>query len=580
MGKFKVCVYTIALNEEQFVERWYESVKDADYILIADTGSTDATVRKAEALGINVVNVRVSPWRFDDARNAALAAIPDDIDMCVSLDMDEIITPGWKPILEEAWAKGVNRPTYKHIWSWKEDGTPGLEFGYDHIHARKGFRWRHPVHECVYPYEIEERKEWIDGLETHHHPDPNKSRSQYLPLLAMSVKEDPHNDRNAFYYARELFFHGKLDEAATEFKRHLALPSAQWNAERAASYRYLAKCEPTDAVAWLQRAILEDGVRREAKVELSNTFYEQQNWQGCYDLAIDALQITAKTMDYLCEEFAWGSLPHDLAAISAWYLGKKNESIAHAYTALELSPNDQRLRDNYALISRDLLPAKITAVIPTKSNIDGAIKVIDILQDDPQVLDIIVVLDGDNAVEIYGGVLETKSKVSSFRVDEGVGIHAMWNVGLEEANNTHVVFINDDLIPATNSAGTLASLLEEQPWLGLVCPAYDDRQFTSAVYEQTYNARGIYNNKDGLMGCFMALSKDLAQEFRFDETMKWYHGDDDIVKWVLSKDRGVGITSLTKFDGNESFTTTNDPPANFKEDVANDQKIFEAKWMG
>jgi len=120
----KSAIYTIALNEVDFVARWYESAKDADYLLIADTGSTDGTVERALELGINVVDVRVSPWRFEDARNAALAALPDDIDMCVSLDMDEVITPGWKKILTEAWGRGVNRPRYKHIWSFNEDGTP------------------------------------------------------------------------------------------------------------------------------------------------------------------------------------------------------------------------------------------------------------------------------------------------------------------------------------------------------------------------------------------------------------------------------------------------------------------------
>ena len=48
----KIAVYTIALNEEKFVERWYESAKDADYLMIADTGSTDKTKRIAKKLGI------------------------------------------------------------------------------------------------------------------------------------------------------------------------------------------------------------------------------------------------------------------------------------------------------------------------------------------------------------------------------------------------------------------------------------------------------------------------------------------------------------------------------------------------
>ena len=65
----KVAIYTIALNEGNFVERWYESAKEADYLLIADTGSTDNTKQIAEKLGINVYSIKVSPWRFDIARN-------------------------------------------------------------------------------------------------------------------------------------------------------------------------------------------------------------------------------------------------------------------------------------------------------------------------------------------------------------------------------------------------------------------------------------------------------------------------------------------------------------------------------
>jgi len=48
----KVAVYAIALNEEQFVKRWFESAKEADYLLIADTGSNDKTVSIAKKLGI------------------------------------------------------------------------------------------------------------------------------------------------------------------------------------------------------------------------------------------------------------------------------------------------------------------------------------------------------------------------------------------------------------------------------------------------------------------------------------------------------------------------------------------------
>jgi glycosyltransferase involved in cell wall biosynthesis len=342
----KIAVYTIALNEEKFVERWYRSAKDADYLLIADTGSSDNTARLAQRLGINVVSITISPWRFDDARNAALALLPKDIDLCVSLDMDEVLTPNWRKPLENAWAKGINRPTYKHVWSWNEDGTPSLEFAYDHIHARNGFRWKHPVHETLQAYSIKQVSEFIEGIETHHHPDPTKSRGQYLPLLSMSVKEDPHSDRNAFYYARELYFYGYYSQAAEEFRRHLSLPTATWLPERAASFRYLAKCDPDNATEYLKDAVSLAPYRREAYVELAQLAYNKKHWQSCYDNAVAALAIAEKPLDYLCEDFAWGYLPWDLAAISAYYLGKKGEAYSYGSHALELNPNEPRLRSN------------------------------------------------------------------------------------------------------------------------------------------------------------------------------------------------------------------------------------------
>jgi|694.fasta_scaffold00209_25 tetratricopeptide (TPR) repeat protein len=342
----KVAIYTIALNERQFVDKWYEASKEADYLLIADTGSTDGTVERAKELGINVVDVRVSPWRFDDARNAAMAALPIDIDMCISLDMDEVITPNWRPLLEAAWQRGVTRPRYKHIWSWNDDGTPGLEFSYDHIHTRKNYRWRHPVHECLYVYGREEVQEWIEGLETHHHPDPTKSRSQYLPLLALSVQEDPYNDRNAFYYGRELYFYGRYQEAAVELKRHLELPTARWAPERAASMRFIGKSLPAEAEIWFRKAIDQAPGRREPFVDLAELYYQRKDWQKCYEAAKDAIAIAEKPLEYLCEAKAWGAAPHDFAAISAYYLGKFEEAVEHAKNAFSIEPDNERLAEN------------------------------------------------------------------------------------------------------------------------------------------------------------------------------------------------------------------------------------------
>jgi tetratricopeptide (TPR) repeat protein len=349
----KIAVYTIALNEQQFIKPWYESAKEADYLLIADTGSSDDTIASAQALGINVVKISLKPWRFDDARNVSLALIPDDIDYCIALDMDEVLVPGWRQHLEKI-DPNVTRPRYQYTWNWAPDGSPGLQYGGDKIHKRHGYRWKHPVHEVLVSDRITEIQGWT-GLEIHHHADNTKPRSQYFPLLAQSVLEDPYDDRNAFYYARELYFYGQFAASVEEFKRHLSLPKAVWKPERAASMRYIAKMMDNFAEreSWLKKAIEEAPDRREGYVELAKLYYEHNRWFDCLDVAEKAIEITEKPLEYLCEEFAWGSDPWDYAAIASYRLGLSDKAVQYGTKAVELNPNDPRLTANLAFYSKE-----------------------------------------------------------------------------------------------------------------------------------------------------------------------------------------------------------------------------------
>jgi glycosyltransferase involved in cell wall biosynthesis len=337
-----VAVYTIAKNEEQFVERWYNSAKDADYLFILDTGSTDNTVKIARDLGINVEIQSFDPWRFDVARNAALSFIPENIDMCIALDMDEVLVDGWRGEIERAISDKITRPRYEYTWSWKEDGTPGLIYGGDKIHTRHNYHWKHPVHEVLVCQE-EEIQGWYD-IKIYHFPDSTKPRSQYLPLLEIAVQEDPQDDRNAYYYARELFYYDQYEKASEEFKRHLSLPRAVWKPERASSMRFLGKIENSEE--WLLKAAAEAPERREPWFDLTMYHYHNQNWLECLTYAERMLSIKNKPLEYLCEENAWGYMPHDFAAIAAYNLGLYEKAREHGENAIKINPIDNRLKRN------------------------------------------------------------------------------------------------------------------------------------------------------------------------------------------------------------------------------------------
>lgn len=342
----KICIYAISKNEEQFIKRWSDSCKDADLVLLADTGSTDNTASLARECGVTVYDISVKPWRFDMARDTALCLIPGDYDVCISLDIDEVMEPGWREHIERVWEPETTRLRYKFDWGHN------ILFYYEKIHHRVGYHWHHPVHE--YPRPDQRTKEiyaHTDELLVSHHPDPTKSRGQYLDLLRMAVKEDPRCPRNAFYFARELTFYGLWDEAIQALNTYLDMPEATWPNERCYAMRLLGKAydhkqNGWEALKWYRMAIAEAPGTREPWVDAAMSFYMKSMWRECLHAATMALEIKDKELVYTCDPEVWGSKPYDLAAIAAHHLGLKDEAIRYGQSAVDLSPGDERLARN------------------------------------------------------------------------------------------------------------------------------------------------------------------------------------------------------------------------------------------
>lgn len=340
----KIAVYAISKNEEQFVKRFCESAKEADLILIADTGSTDNTAKLARECGAQVYNICIKPWRFDKARDAALALLPGDIDVCISLDLDEQLEPGWRQEIERLWKDGVTRLGYKFDWGH------GKVFYSTKIHAREGYHWHHPCHEYIRAdLRTPEKFAWTDMLMVTHHPDETKSRGQYLPLLEMSVKEDPHCPRNAFYYARELTYYERWEEAIVALKKYLEMPEANWNNERAYAMRLIGDAEEAlnrDGMYWYRKGCAEDPTVRETWLSLASAASRKGMWAESLGAALTAIQIKTPTYVYTSDPNSFTAKPFDLAAIAAHYLGMKDKAKEYGEMALEVEPTNERLIKN------------------------------------------------------------------------------------------------------------------------------------------------------------------------------------------------------------------------------------------
>ena len=200
---YKIVVYAISKNEEKFVKRWVESMKEADDIYVLDTGSTDNTVSLLKDFGVHVQEKVIIPWRFDIARNLSLNLIPDDVDICICTYLDEVFEPWWREKLENIWNKNLTRLRYNYNWSLDENNKPLVNFYIEKIHSRHDYKWTHPVHEVLTNINNNETRKVIPEIVANHHPDRKKSRSNYLNLLELSVSESPEDDRNMHYLGRE-----------------------------------------------------------------------------------------------------------------------------------------------------------------------------------------------------------------------------------------------------------------------------------------------------------------------------------------------------------------------------------------
>ena len=111
----RIAVYAICKNESQFVDRWMDSMSEADQVVVLDTGSTDDTVERLKKRGAQVTVELISPWRFDVARNRSLDLVSEDTDICVCTDLDEVFYPqiGVGKRLD-----GGRRRVKKYLWSF------------------------------------------------------------------------------------------------------------------------------------------------------------------------------------------------------------------------------------------------------------------------------------------------------------------------------------------------------------------------------------------------------------------------------------------------------------------------------
>ena len=207
----------IVKDEAKILERCLSGVKSlVDEMIIVDTGSSDNTPQIAESLGAKVA---CFAWQDDFAlaRNYAFSLASGDY--LLWLDADDFISPENAERFQKLRADLVQLPDivmcpYEII----SDGRPALRYMRERILKRSaGFKWQGRVHECIIP-----RGKILKSDFTVQHLGSDKIRgSRNLDIYRKWAREEKLDGRNLFYYGRELYYNGFLEEAEKTLEQML-----------------------------------------------------------------------------------------------------------------------------------------------------------------------------------------------------------------------------------------------------------------------------------------------------------------------------------------------------------------------
>jgi hypothetical protein len=164
--------------------------------------------------------------------------------------------------------------------------------------------------------------------------------------MELAHREDPHDSQICFWLGREYMWANRHEQGIEVMQRYLALPSSTWGEERSEAMRFLARMQPDQKKAWLDRARSEAPHRREIWLDLAEEFHGQADWLNLFWACTNGIEKTRRTGSYLDDGSCWGFRLFDLGAIAAWHLNTMDLAVQWGQKALELDPNNQRLKNN------------------------------------------------------------------------------------------------------------------------------------------------------------------------------------------------------------------------------------------
>lgn len=445
----------IARNEALTLPRMIGSLKEfqerGGEILILDTGSTDNTVEVATSLGCNVVEVgdkfRIkidkelsdkinskfivegeapvvkegeSLFDFAAARNYIADFASNDT--IATPDCDEIYTKLDIDKIDEVIKNGAEQLEYEFVFSHDGQGNPVIKFRHCKFYNRKKLKWVGVVHEVL---QGKARIQYLgeDIIKLEHYQNEKTNRSGYLKGLAIDCFNNPDNDRNSHYFAREMMYLSRFNSAIKEFKRHISMN--RWPTEAAQSMMLIGDCythlnDHDEALKWYAKSFDKEA-RREPLMRMAEYYFGKGMHKQVIAYAEAALSITQLPF-YSNYQPYYEDIPHSLLYVSYWWNGNKTKSEEHWKKAIAFNPKSPKYIDDGKFYDAP----KISFIIPTLGRPEGLKRCIDSIW----------------ALNYPKHKIEIITKQDNF--DSRVGVPKLLKKGIEESSGEWIIFASND----------------------------------------------------------------------------------------------------------------------------------------
>lgn len=341
-----VCM--IVKDEEETLARCLSCIKAfADEIVVADTGSTDASKEIARAFTDKVFDF---PWTddFSAARNFSFEKASCELVMW--LDADDVVTGenAEKIIALKEEMQNYDAAFLKYAAAFDERENPTFYYYRERIFKRnKGFLWQGVVHECI---AVSGRILYSDAAIFHKKVKQNPSMRNLLIYQRYVSRGNALNEREKFYYGRELYFNRLYEESAAVLTSFLSGDGWIQNKIEACVtlYRALSALNRgEEGVGFLLKSFSYGLPQREACCLLGGYFFDRADYSSAvhwYRTAID-LPEDEKSGGFVDASFG-GYIPNIMLCVLYDRLGDREKAEYYNERAGSFRPDDESVARN------------------------------------------------------------------------------------------------------------------------------------------------------------------------------------------------------------------------------------------